>query len=405
MKITFITGHLCKERHALLNELALDLGENGAEVTILTGYPSRRITNEVRQYYLDHPVEQISKNVVVKRVGSKKGEGNGLFVRMVKYLFLTSKLYKEAKKTPTDVFYLYSSPPFLGYIGAKLSKIAPTVFNAQDLFPDSLIKIKNFSEKNLLIKYLRKKEEQVYKKNTKIITISNEMKQTIVNAGCDESKVSVIYNWADVDKLYHVDRKDNLLMDELKIDKSKFIISYAGDIGLFQGWNCIVDAAKKLQSINNDIHFDIIGNGSFKESLEKRISEEKITNISLYPIQPASRLPEIYSIGDIELVSIESGVTKIALPSKTSVIMATGSPMLSIVDQDSDIANVIKTENTGYTVGHGNVDDLVNVILKAYDNKDNLSQMGKNARKYAEKNFARKLQTKKYFDEIKSLLE
>ena len=33
MKVTFITGHLCKERHALLHELALDLGENGAEVT------------------------------------------------------------------------------------------------------------------------------------------------------------------------------------------------------------------------------------------------------------------------------------------------------------------------------------------------------------------------------------
>ena len=60
MRITFITGHLCKERHALLNELALDLGECGAEVTVLTGYPSRRISDEVRQYYLGHPTEQIS---------------------------------------------------------------------------------------------------------------------------------------------------------------------------------------------------------------------------------------------------------------------------------------------------------------------------------------------------------
>ena len=405
MKITFITGHLCKERHALLNELALDLGENGAEVTILTGFPSRRISNEVREYYLNHPVEQISKNVVVKRIGSKKGEGKGLFVRMIKYLFLTRKLYKQAKKTPTDVYYIYSSPPFLGWIGAKLSKIAPTVYNAQDLFPDSLIKIKNFSEKNLLIKYLRKREEQVYKKNTKIITISNEMKQTIVNAGCDESKVSVIYNWADVDKLYHVERKDNLLMDELKIDKSKFIVSYAGDIGLFQGWDFIIETAKKLQTLNSDIHFDIIGNGSYKETFEKRIKDENITNISLYPIQPASRLPEIYSIGDLELVSIESGVSKIALPSKTFVIMATGSPILSIVDQTSDVASIIKEENAGYTIGHGDVDALVDLIQNAYKNRDNLAQMGKNARKYAENNFARKLQTKKYYDELKSVIK
>ena len=63
MNITFITGHLCKERHALLNELALDLGENGAKVNVITGFPSRHISEEVKQYYLEHPVEQISENV------------------------------------------------------------------------------------------------------------------------------------------------------------------------------------------------------------------------------------------------------------------------------------------------------------------------------------------------------
>ena len=89
MKITFITGHLCKERHALLNELALDLGELGAKVTVLTGFPSRRISEEVKNYYLDHPVEQISENVVVKRIGSRGGEGEGLFDRMIIQMHIT----------------------------------------------------------------------------------------------------------------------------------------------------------------------------------------------------------------------------------------------------------------------------------------------------------------------------
>ena len=179
MKITFITGHLCKERHALLNELALDLSENGAEVTVLSGYPSRRISEEVRNYYLNHPVERIGKNVVVKRIGSKKGEGNGLFDRMLKYLVLTWSLYKEAKKTPTDAYYIYSSPPFLGWIGIKLAKRAPTLYNAQDLFPDTLVRIKGYGKHNPLIIFLRFMEKKVYKHNTKIVTISNEMKHTI----------------------------------------------------------------------------------------------------------------------------------------------------------------------------------------------------------------------------------
>ena len=398
MNITFITGHLCKERHALLNELALDLGENGAKVNVITGFPSRRISEEVKQYYLEHPVEQISDNVIVRRVGSRGGEGNGLFDRMIKYAKLTWTIYKEAKKTPTDVYYIYSSPFFLGWMGAKLVKIAPTIYNAQDLFPDTLIKIKGYGEGNPMIKFFRMMERWVYRKNSRIITISEEMKRTIMSQKCPADKIDVIYNWADTESLHHVERKDNKLMDELGIPKDKFIISYAGDIGLFQGWPVIVEAAKKAHAENPDIIFVIIGSGSYKEQLEKQVAEEGLDYIMIRPLQPASRCAEIYSIGDLELVSIDPGLSKMALPSKTFVIMSDGSPVLSLVDQTSDIAQLIKDLDMGYTLEHGNAEALKDVILTAYKNRDHLDEQGRNARKFAEENAARKTQTKKYFD-------
>lgn len=404
MKITFITGHLCKERHALLNELALDLGKNGAEVTVITGFPSRRISEEVRNYYLDHPVEQISESVVVKRVGSRNGEGTGLFDRMIKYLSLTWTIYKTAKMTPTDVFYLYSSPPFIGWMGIKLAKIAPTLYNAQDLFPDTLIKIKGYSEGNPLIKFLRSMEKKVYKGNTRIVTISNEMKETIKSQGCPSEKIDVIYNWADTIGTHHVERKDNLLMDELGIDKNKFVVSYAGDIGLFQGWPVILEAIKKIEALNKDIHFAIIGSGSYKKTMEAQIRKEGINNVSIHPLQPASRLSEIYSIGDLELVSIEPGLSKMALPSKTFVIMAAGSPLLSLVDQTSDIAQLIKERKMGYTLEHGNADVLVKTIMNAYENRIELAQMGKNAREFCLKEADRKTQTKKYYSILRKMI-
>lgn len=405
MKITFITGHLCKERHALLNELALDLGEYGAEVTVITGFPSRRISEEVKNYYLAHPVEQISPNVIVKRVGSRKGEGGGLFDRMIKYAKLTWTIYKEAKKTPTDAYYLYSSPFFIGWMGCKLAKIAPTVYNAQDLFPDTLIKIKGYSEGNPMIKFFRKMERKVYKKNTRIITISEEMKRTIMAQECPADKIDVIYNWADTETLHHVERVDNKLMDELNVPKDRFIISYAGDIGLFQGWPVIVEAAKMVHAIKPDVLFVIIGSGSYKAQLEKQVAEEKLDFIEIRPLQPASRCAEIYSIGDLELVSIEPGLSKMALPSKTFVIMSSGSAVLSLVDQTSDIAQLIKTHDMGYTLEHGDAEALKNVILEAYEKRDHLAEQGKNARKFAEENAARKIQTKKYYDVIRGLVK
>ncbi len=405
MKITFITGHLCKERHALLNELALDLGENGAEVTVLTGFPSRRISEEVKEYYLNHPVEKIADNVIVKRIGSRKGEGNGLFERMIKYLLLTNHLYREAKNTPTDVYYIYSSPPFLGWMGAKLSKFAPTLYNAQDLFPDTLMRIKGIKESNLLIKYFRYRERKAYLGNTRIVTISNEMKETISSHGCPKDKIDVIYNWADTESLHHVERENNMLMDELGISKDRFIVSYAGDIGLFQGWPTIIEAAKKVHEKNKDIQFAIIGSGSYKQQLEDQIRNENLDYINTYPLQPASRLSEIYSIGDLEIVSIEPGLSKMALPSKTFVIMASGSALLCLVDQDSDIAELVKTRDLGYTLELKDSDNLANVILQAYDEKDDLVNKGKNARLLCEEIATRKKQTSKYYQVLRGLLE
>ena len=405
MRITFITGHLCKERHALLNELALDLGENGAEITVITGFPSRRISEDVKNYYLDHPVEQISPNVVVRRVGSRGGEGSGLFDRMIKYARLTWTIYKEAKKTPTDAYYLYSSPFFIGWMGIRLSKIAPTVYNAQDLFPDTLIKVKGYGEGNPMIKFFRWMERKVYNKNTRIITISEEMKRTIMSQKCPADKIDVIYNWADTETLHHVEREDNKLMEELNVPKDRFIVSYAGDIGLFQGWPVIVDAAKRVHTVRQDVLFVIIGSGSYKAQLEKQVAEEKLDFIEIRPMQPASRCAEIYSIGDLELVSIEPGLSKMALPSKTFVIMSSGSAVLSLVDQSSDIAQLIKKLDMGYTLEHGDPEALKNVILEAYEKRDHLAEQGRNARKFAEENAARKTQTKKYYDVIKSLVK
>ena len=403
MKITFITGHLCKERHALLNELALDLGENGAKVTVLTGFPSRRISEKVKNYYLAHPVEQISENVVVKRIGSRDGEGEGLFDRMIKYLKLTNDLYKEARKTPTDVYYIYSSPPFLGWMGAKLTKYAPTLYNAQDLFPDTLMRIKGLKESNPMIKYFRFRERRAYQGNTRIVTISEEMKNTISLHGCPKEKIDVIYNWADTNSLHHVERTDNVLMDELGIEKEGFIVSYAGDIGLFQGWPVIVEAAKIVHEKNKEIRFVIIGSGSYKQKLENQIKTEGLDFIKLYPLQPASRLSEIYSIGDLELVSIEPGLSKVALPSKTFVIMAAGTALLSLVDQTSDIAKLIKSRDMGYTLELRDCEELAKVILQAFDEKNELRQKGKNARKVCEEIATRKNQTVKYYNILRRL--
>lgn len=397
MKITMLTGHLAKERHSLLFELAEDLSFYGAEVTVVTGFPSRRISEDVRDYYLNHPVEKINDRLTIKRVGTKKGEGKGLFNRFIKYLFLSRSLKKEALKIETDVYYIYSSPPFLGYFIASLKKKAPVVYNAQDIFPDSLFAIKPWVKKTPFGLFLRVQEKKVYKRSSAIITISEAMKKTIKTRNGNVDNIFVVYNWSDFNTLHYVSREENKLFDEYCIPKDKFIISYGGDIGLFQNWPVIIDAAERINS--KDILFVFFGNGSQLTYVKEEIEKRSITNIMVLPMQTKDKLSSVYSLGDLELVSLSPGLTSFALPSKLYNIFACVKPVLAMIDKDSEYFDLINNDHLGFAIEPNNPNNLVNCILQSIRNNE-LSDMGINGHDYLVNTCSRKQQTKKYYDII-----
>ena len=404
MKITFLIGHMVKERDLILYELAEDLGKHGAQVTIISGYPSRRISDEVREYYLNHPIEKINENVLSIRVGSKKGEGNGLFIRMLKYVSLSKAIIKKALSIETDVYYIYSTPPFLGYHINKLRKKAPVLYNAQDLFPDSLINALHISEKNPLIYILRKFEKNIYNKSDSIVTISKDMKKHILKYGGEDSKVHVINNWADTDKIQPIKKENNSLYKEFKINKDKFTIVYAGDIGIHQRLDLFLKVAKKLSNITNNIQFVFFGNGVYVNKMKETIAMENLNNFYVFPLQPVDKISEVYSLGDIDIVSLEKGMTELALPSKIWSIMSVGRPMLALLDSNSDIAHTIDGK-LGYVIDEMSVDEICETIIKCANNKDKLVEMGLSARNIVTVENNRMKQTKKYYKELESIME
>lgn len=397
MKITFLIGHMVKERDLILYELAEDLGKHGAQVTIISGYPSRRISDDVRQYYISHPVERIGESVTSIRVGSKSGEGKGLFERMIKYLFLSKAIVEKAITLDTDVFYIYSTPPFLGYYAGRLKKIAPVVYNAQDLFPDSLKTAKHFSESNILIKLLRRFEKSVYNNSDKIITISEDMKKHIISNGADGNKILVVNNWADTNAIEPIHKDDNGLFEEFGIDKNKFTVLYAGDIGLHQRLDIFFDAACYLNGVNDDIQFVFFGNGVYEPVLKRKIQERNLKNFYVLPLQPVERISEVYSMGDIDIVSLEKGMTRLALPSKIWSVMSAGRPILALLDSDSDVARMVN-DGLGLVVDGMNCEEIAKLLIELEKDNTGLAKMGEKARCFVRNNNNRFVQTHKYYE-------
>lgn len=380
--IVFVTGTIRGET-AWPFLFAKGLSESGFSVTVISGYANINVSDEYREHQLTNPVEVISTTLRIIRVGSRKKDPKGLLGRAIKYIQLTKDLSKELKKHKAECYLFYSTPPFLGLIGAKMGrKGLNTIYIAQDLFPDSLFSVKPSLEHTIIGMFLRKLEKRIYDDNTEIITISQMMASQIESNKSNRGNIKVIYNWANVDSLQHVIREENTLFDEFLIDRKKFIISYAGSLGPLQNLDVLLDAAKNLKDIT-DIQFVLFGRGVCKEALQKRIENENIQNVTILPMQPSEKIAEVYSFGDLEYVSVNEGVMKMASPHKILDVFSVGNPILAAIDKNSDMAEIISQENLGLIV---NVDasEIREAILKLYQNKAQLPAIGTRARKYAE---------------------
>jgi glycosyltransferase involved in cell wall biosynthesis len=79
----------------------------------------------------------------------------------------------------------------------------------------------------------------------------------------------------------------------------------------------------------------------------------------------------------------------IAVPSRSYNLMAAGKPMIALVEDSSEIAQVIREHDIGWVVGPDDPSRTVSAILAARQHPELLKKMGEAARSAAETRFAR----------------
>ena len=406
MKVTILAGYFPPEQSAdtrLNSDLASGLAELGAEVTLIVPFPTRAVDCERQQEYLNRRVEVISENLRVIRVGKPGKYRPSLFFRALSLLEKTAAIYRQAKKTETDVYLAVSTPPFLGYAAAMLAKKKPTIFKLQDVFPDSLLRTKHWEEKNIAIKVLRMLEKQVYRSVALIVAISDDIKRTLLERDVAEDKIAVIYDWVDETQCYSVPRSQNHLFEEFGLSKDKFYVCYAGNIGFLQHLDTVVRASEILAKKDSPIQFVIIGDGAWKPKLDEMLRGGSHDNVHCFPMQPMDQIAYVYSLGDIGLVSLQPNITRYALPSKTWNILSAGRPAVCEIDLYSKLCDILEENGCGCCVSPGDADTLAEILQTMYEDAEKMARMGKRAREYVERNMTKKVACKKYYDKLISL--
>lgn len=406
MKILQLTGYFFPEKAAsiYLEDNRHEAFSNaGFHTVIYAARPQRGLSEEEYQEYKHKKFEVMYNGGVEVHRFAMYREGRNPFLRALRYFLIsTVQFWKGVRTKDIDLIYVASTPPTQGALAAMVKKFkrVPFVYNLQDIFPDSLAGTGLAKKGGLLWKIGRVIENFTYRNADKIIVISEDFKKNIMAKGVPEEKIVVVYNWVDQNAVVDIPRSENKLFDKYGIDRSKFYITYNGNIGLTQNMDMLLEVAKALEA-NEDIQFVLVGNGAYLEQVQRIIKDRNIENVTLLPFQPYEDISHVFSLGDVSLVISKPGVGANSVPSKTWSIMSASRPVLANFDEN-ELKSIVEDNNCGIFTKAGDKVAFADAILKLYNDRKLCKEMGKNGRQFVMDNLTKEVGTQKYVDVIKS---
>ena len=393
MKIRFFNTY--EPVSPLYRDLFPALLEQGAEIEVVISKAEYRRGRDIVRRFQQTPGIRFIRTI---NLGKHAYEGAWAKVLVMVLYAVHGALY--ALLGPgVDKNVFLTQPPFFTTLGVLLSKLRgqPYYCVTMDIQPEMSVALGLESQNALWTRFSKWLSKQAFSHAAGIIVIGRCMRDRVRAMGVEEKRIHVIPNWANEREIYPIPRHQNSLRRDQQWG-DKFVVLYAGNIGIPQYFNDLLDVAAALK-YRDDILFVFIGDGIRKKWLKQRVLQEQLTNVQLLPfLHEQYSLAEILSSGDVHFVSLQEACTGYAVPSKTYVALASGRPILFQGGSNSEIALMLQETDVGFFVPPGNVKVLQQAIERLADDESLRERLGNNARKAVLTTYSREAAINKYVD-------
>ena len=359
----------------LLTELAEDLvSEHGMDVTVIAGYPlanARAVTGSGQR-----------NGVRILRARGTTFSPRSFAGRATNYVtYFLSALWIAVRLPRQDVTVALTDPPIIGLAALAARPRRGMVFFCQDIFPEVAGLLEDFRSP-LVNNLLERLNRFLLRRAARVVALGDTMASRLIHGkGADAAKMTVIHNWADTRAIVP-STKDNPFARKHGLH-DRFVVLHAGNIGLSQNLDMVIDAAAALKS-RADVVFLFIGDGNRRPALLAAARERHLDNVKFLPFQPRDQMRWTYASSDVCLVSLKPGLAGYIVPSKLYPILAAGRPYIAAVEPLSEVAAVTERHRCGVLVDAGDASGLASAIVRLADAKQECDAMGARARVAAE---------------------
>jgi colanic acid biosynthesis glycosyl transferase WcaI len=374
----------------VMTQIALSLVERGHRLHVVTALP----------WYRDHEVETgwggrpwRTEHVEwgrITRVHPFPTDKRNIPARALAFGGFTAFASAFAATSPTrpDGVLAMSPPLTLGLAGWAVARLrrAPFVFNIQDVFPDVAVELGVLTNARA-IRAATWLERVSYQAADAVTVLSDDLRDNLVaklrgHRRGDPGKVRVIPNFVDTERIRPAER-DNPYRRELGIGPEQTVVLYAGNVGLSQSLELLVESARRLDAAGrDDVVVVINGGGTARPDVERAASG--LPNVRFADMQPKERLPQVLAAGDVHTVPLKRGLAKASVPSKLYSILAAGRPVLASVDPGTEVARTVERAGAGLAVPPEDPDRFHEGLLALVDDPDGRRRMGEAGRAFVE---------------------
>jgi len=391
MRILLITDSYPPEIRSashLMYELANELNSRGHKVVVVTSWPEYNLSSD--QQTENFSESMVQDGVQVIRCRSLPHHNVNFILRGIAQLTLP-RIYRRAllrhHSDDFDVTLVYSPPLTLASLGITMKRRAgiPFILNVQDVFPQNAIDL-GVLRNPLLVAMFRWMERRAYRRAEKILVHSEGNRKFLATQFPDRShKLNVLHNWTDLERFEEptnaIDFRQVLNLDD------RLVFMFAGVMGPSQKLEMIIDAARRQSNNLPDVLFLLVGDGTERQKLENRA--RGLSNVRFHAFVSRDDYPALVTASDVGLVSLSSANHTPVVPGKILDYMAGSLPVLGLLNRESDGHALIREAKCGYTAPSDDPAAIDAAIIKTYESRKTLQDLGRNGRRYARENFSK----------------
>jgi colanic acid biosynthesis glycosyl transferase WcaI len=212
-----------------------------------------------------------------------------------------------------------------------------------------------------------------------IAIIAEGFRAPMESMGVDPARIHRVRNWTHISS-------PTMGQDEarraLGLPLDKTICMHAGNMGLKQGLENVIDAARLAVDAAPDLYFVLMGDGSQRASLEQRA--KGLPNVRFLDPVDSDMFPNALYAADVLLINQLGTVIDMSLPSKLTSYLAIGRPVLAAVHPESETARAVNESGAGEIVIPNNPKQVLESLRVCTGDLEAFKEMGVVGRRYTQ---------------------